>query len=91
VTRAISSSAEGSAGTTEFRVFFKNEGKVISPWHDIVNTNIIISNFAPDILFIHLFSFHSHFEMVNYLILLTKFRNTPKQKWKFLQKRHQIP
>ena len=32
---SITSSSQGESGTTDFRVFFKNGGATISPWHDI--------------------------------------------------------
>jgi len=49
ITRAITSNAEGNAGTTEFRVFFKDGAKVISPWHDIPLKDGDLFNFVNEI------------------------------------------
>ena len=35
VRQMATSISSGEAGTTDFRVFFKEEDKDISPWHDI--------------------------------------------------------
>ena len=32
---AVTTSTSGAPGTTEYRVFFQDGGKTISPWHDI--------------------------------------------------------
>lgn len=33
--QATTTSTSGAAGTETFRVFFQEDGKTISPWHDI--------------------------------------------------------
>lgn len=49
VARAYSSAAAGAAGTSEFRLKFSDNGKQISPWHDIPLKNGEYFNFINEI------------------------------------------
>jgi len=49
VRSATTTSVTGAAGTTEYRVFFNDNGKVISPWHDIPLKSGDFFNFVNEI------------------------------------------
>ena len=46
---AVTSSTVGEAGTTDFRVVFKDGDKTISPWHDIPLKDGALYNFINEI------------------------------------------
>jgi len=46
---SATTSTVGAPGTTEFRVFFQEGGKTISPWHDIPLKNGEFYNFINEI------------------------------------------
>ena len=49
VRSATTTSVTGAAGTTEYRVFFNDNGKAISPWHDIPLKSGDFFNFVNEI------------------------------------------
>lgn len=49
VRNAVTSSSSGAVGTTDFRIHFADDGKVISPWHDIPLKDGELYNFITEI------------------------------------------
>jgi inorganic pyrophosphatase len=45
----VTSSSSGAAGTTDFRINFVDDGKAISPWHDIPLKDGELYNFITEI------------------------------------------